>query len=175
MRYVALLRGINVTGNNMIRMAELREWFEGLGFTNVATYVNSGNVGFDTRRSTDSKLAERIESVIDARAGKRVSVMVRTRGDIADLLAHNPFEGKYETHKQMHVLFAKERIDKGVEQKILEFQNDTDKVAIRGRDIYALLLGGVADSDIGRGIIERKLKLPLTGRNWRTVRALAEL
>jgi uncharacterized protein (DUF1697 family) len=175
MRYVALLRGINVTGNNMIKMAELREWFEELGFTDVKTYVNSGNIGFDTRKTPDKKLAEKIERAIGSRLQKKISVMIRARGEIAEVLAHNPFEGKYETHKQMHVLFGTDLITKDVEKKILEFQTDTDKVAIRGRDIYALLLGGVAESIVGRGIIEKKLKLPLTGRNWRTVQALAEL
>jgi uncharacterized protein (DUF1697 family) len=175
MRYVALLRGINVGGKTMVKMAELREWFTGLGFTNVVTYINSGNVGFDARKMSDKKLARTIETAIEKNLGYAVSVMIRTREEIADVLAHNPFEGKFESHKQMHVLFGREEILKDLEKKIMEFGSDDEEVAVRGRDIYALLRGSVAESEIGRGLLERKLKIQLTGRNWRTVQKLAEL
>lgn len=175
MRYIALLRGINVGGNTMIKMADLRSCFEELGFTNVVSYVNSGNLAFDTTKTSDRKLSEKIEKAVEKIINKNVQVMVREQGSIKEVLEHNPFDGEYETHKQMHVLFLQNEIPNEKRDDVLSWQTDQERIAIRGREIYALLLGGVAESLIGRGLLERKLKIPMTARNWRTVEKLAEL
>ena|SRR5687768_955471 len=175
MRYVALLRGINLGGNTMIKMSDLKSAFEELGFKNVVTYINSGNLAFDTPKITETKLASKIEKAVENMAGKHVQVMVRDQASINDVLANNPFEGEYETHKQMHVLFLQDEIPRAKHEEVLGWQTESELIAIRGREIYALLLGGVAESLIGRGLLERKLKMPMTARNWRTVQKLAEL
>ena len=175
MRYIALLRGINVGGNTMIKMADLKVCFEGLGFTNVVSYVNSGNLAFDTAKTSDKKLAEKIEKAVEKIINKNVQVMVREQVSIKEVLEHNPFDGQYETHKQMHVLFLQNEIPSEKHDDVLSWQTEQERIAIRGREIYALLLGGVAESLIGRGLLERKLKIPMTARNWRTVQKLAEL
>lgn len=175
MRYVALLRGINIGGNTMIKMSDLKSTFEELRFTNVVTYINSGNLGFDAAKTSDSRLAAKIEKAVEKIAGKQVQVMVRDQSSIKDLLSNNPFEGEYETHKQMHVLFLQDEIPGTKHEEVLGWQTDSERIAIRGREIYALLLGGVAESLIGRGLLEKKLKMPMTARNWRTVQKLGEL
>jgi uncharacterized protein (DUF1697 family) len=175
MRYIALLRGINVGGNTMIKMSELKAAFENLGFENVVSYVNSGNLAFDTRKSAEPKLASKIEQAVENIIDKQVLVMVRERSSINEVLEHNPFEGQYETHKQMHVLFLKETVPPDKQKEILSLATDHERIAIRGREIYALLLGGMAESLLGRGLLEKKLKMPMTARNWRTVEKLAEL
>jgi uncharacterized protein (DUF1697 family) len=175
MRYVALLRGINIGGKTMIKMSELKSTFEQLGFKNVVTYINSGNVAFDAPKSPDGKLATKIERAVERFAGRQVQVMVRDREAIKDVLANNPFDGEYETHKQMHVMFMNEEIPHAKHEEALRLQTENERIAIRGREIYALLPGGVADSLIGRGLLEKKLKMPMTARNWRTVEKLAEL
>ena len=91
MRYIALLRGINLGGNVMVKMEELRKAFEGLGFENVKTYINSGNVAFDSRKTTESKLVDQIESAVEKMVGRPVAVMVRSQKDIERILAENPF------------------------------------------------------------------------------------
>ena len=78
MRYAALLRGINVTGKNMIKMETLRATFESLGFKNVKSYINSGNIAFDTAKTSDAKLAAKIHDAIQKEFGFNISVMVRT-------------------------------------------------------------------------------------------------
>jgi uncharacterized protein (DUF1697 family) len=175
MRYVALLRGINVGGNTMIRMAELRTSFESLGLENVVTYINSGNLGFDSPKMVEDKLVKKLEKAIETDFGLTVGVIVRERTAFADVLANNPFDGQFESHKQMHVLFMSGNVPADKQAEILSSQTEKEQVAIRGREIYLLLLGGMAESLLGRGLIERKLKMPMTARNWRTVQKLAEL
>src|SRR3954470_18717916 len=108
MRYVALLRGINVGGGNMIKMDELKAVFTQLGFENVVSYINSGNLAFDAAKASESELVDKIEKAVEPRFGKRVHVMVRDQKDIERILKNNPFDGQYESHKHMHVLFLKE-------------------------------------------------------------------
>src|SRR5262245_3802561 len=111
MRYVALLRGINVGGNTMIKMEDLRRMFEGLGFENVVSYINSGNLAFDVSgKTSETDLCKKIEKVVEGHLGKLVQVMVRKQKDIENVLANNPFDGEYSSHKEMHVLFLKEKL-----------------------------------------------------------------
>lgn len=175
MRYVALLRGINVGGNTMIKMEELRKTFEGLGFKNVASYINSGNLAFDARKSSESNLVEKIEAAIEKLIGKRVQVMVRERQGFERIVANNPFDGKYESHKEMHVLFLKSELSDEQITWLTEVTPSGEHFKVRGREIYCHLPMGVADSYLGRGLFEKKLKAPVTARNWRTVLKLAEL
>ncbi len=183
MRYIALLRGINVTGANMIKMETLRRSFESLGFVNVVSYINSGNLAFDVRSphiskgsTFENKIVSRIEDAIKKDFGLSISVMVRERGFIADVVANNPFDGLYETHKQMHVLFMRDEMPAEKQAALAEQQTDREKFAVKGREIYAMLLDGVAESVVFRkNFIEGKLKTPITGRNWRTVQKLAEM
>ncbi len=175
MRYVALLRGINVTGNKMIKMEELRATFEALGFKRVTSYINSGNLAFDTRTSAEPRLIAKIEKGIEKRFAMSVQVMVRPQKDIHDILVNNPFEGEYESHKEMHVLFLKEKMPNDKQEQVLAAIPEMERCVIRGREIYCHLPMGVAESVLGRGLVEKKAKVPVTARNWRTVQKLAEL
>ncbi len=175
MRYVALLRGINVGGNTMIKMSELSAMFESLGYQNVKTYINSGNVGFDASKTAENRLAEMLENAIKERVGKKVSVMVRQQKDIDRVLANNPFDGEFESHKEMHVLFLSEEMSADKEKQLLGATPDGERYKCIGRELYCHLPKGVIDSLLGKSFLEKKLKLSATGRNWRTVQKLAEL
>lgn len=175
MRYVALLRGINVGGNMIIKMEDLRRTFEAFGFTNVTSYINSGNLGFDAVKSTEAKLVAKIEKGIEKDLGKAIPVIVREQGEIERILASNPFDGEYASHKEMHVLFLKEEMPEEKRVQLLDAAPEKERFDIRGREIYCHLPMGVADSLLGKSFIEKKLKLSVTGRNWRTVEKLAEL
>ena len=175
MRYIALLRGINVGGNKMIKMEELRKTFEALGFKNVASYINSGNLAFDAAMATEAKLVAKSEKTIEKDFGKSVPVMVRQQKDIECILAANPFDGEFGSHKEMHVLFLKEEMTKEKCDQLLEATPEKERFEVKGREIYCHLPLGVADSLLGKSFIEKKLKVSVTGRNWRTVEKLAEL
>ena len=175
MRYVALPRGINVTGSNMIKMSELKAAFEALGFRNVVTYINSGNVAFDSKKTAEATLVKKIAPVLEKLADKPISVMVRSQNDIKKILAADPFAGKYEKPQQMHVLFMDGPMSTEKVKLLEEQRTDREKFIVKGNEIYALLLDGVAESMLGRGFIERKLNTTYTGRNWRTVEKLSVL
>jgi len=188
MRYVALLRGINVGGNTMIKMEELRRTFEALKFENVVSYINSGNLAFDVSSKRVSsphvskgsspaeiKLITKIESAIEKDFAKSIPVMLREQPCIDRILKNNPFDGQFESHKEMHVLFMKDEMPKDKEKQLLEQQTENERFAIKGREIYCHLKLGVADSLLGKGFIDKKLKVSITGRNWRTVEKLSTL
>lgn len=175
MRYLALLRGINVGGNTMIKMAELKALFESLGFENAATYINSGNLAFDVRKTDADKLAARIEAAIEKHLSKAVSVIIREQNDMTRIIAANPFAGEFESHKAMHVLFLKEEMPQDKQELLLDAAPDGERFAVLGREIYCHLPIGVADSLLGKSFIDKKLKIPFTARNWRTVEKLRDL
>ncbi len=182
MRYLALPRGINVSGSNMIRMTELKAALETLGFENVVTYINSGNVAFDVSSphvskgsATEKELIDKIAPLLEKLAGKPISVMVREQADLSRIIQNNPYAGQFESHKEMHVLFLNDELTEEGKHFLAENVPPPERFSVAGREIYCHLPMGVADSYLGRGIFERKLKIAVTGRNWRTVEKLAEL
>ena len=175
MRYVALLRGINVGGNTMVKMEELRRTFEALGFENVTSYINSGNLAFDARKASETNLVKKIEDGVERLIDKRVQVMVREQPDIERVIASNPFDGKYQSHKEMHVLFLGSALSNEQISLLTEATPSGEHFQVSGREIYCHLPMGVADSYLGRGQFEKKLGAAVTARNWRTVQKLAEL
>jgi uncharacterized protein (DUF1697 family) len=174
MKYVALLRGINVTGKNMIKMERLRATFASLGFKNVKSYINSGNLIFETVKTDDAKLAKKIHNAIQTEFGFDISVMVRTISEIEEIVEWNPFKGQFESHKDVHVFFLNEKLTDAQETLLLAQGNENEIFAISGRHVVCLLRIHITDSAVGKGFIDKKLKVAATGRNWRTVEKLAE-
>ncbi len=175
MRYIALLRGINVGGHNKIKMESLREMFSALGFDNVKSYINSGNVAFDTRKSDNIKLASKIAEAIEKEFTLAIKVLVRSKPEIEDIVENNPFEGRFENDKDLHVFFLDEIMPPEKCESLLSQANTNEMIAIRNLEIFCLLRVSVLDSLIGKGFIDKKLKVPTTARNWRTVKKIAEL
>jgi uncharacterized protein (DUF1697 family) len=175
MKYAALLRGINVGGNTMIKMERLREVFASLGFENVKSYINSGNLVFDTKKSDDNKLARKIHDAIKTEFGSDVTVIVRPIAEIDQIIKDNPFDGQFKDPKDLHVFFLESDMSPENERLLLEKNGDNEKNVVNGRTIYYLLRISVVDSVLGKGFIDKKLKVPSTARNWRTVNKLIEL
>lgn len=175
MRYVALLRGINVSGKNMIKMETLRATFESLGFSGVTSYINSGNLGFDTRKTADAVIAAKIGEAIIHEFGYDISVMVRPISEIREVVEWAPFAGRFESHKDVHVFFLNERLTAEQEAYLLEQGSENEMFEIKGRHVACMLKIHITDSVVGKGFIDRKLKVAATGRNWRTVEKLAVL
>ena len=159
----------------MIKMEELRKTFEALGFENVVTYINSGNLAFDSKKAGEEKLVSKIEKAVEKDFGKAIPVMIRERSALREVLDNNPFEGEFESHKEMHVLFMREKMPSEKKEQLLAQQSKDEQFAVSGREIYCHTRLGVADSLLGKGFIDKKLKVATTGRNWRTVEKLVEL
>ena len=185
MRYIALLRGINVGGNTMIKMAELKAAFEQCGFENVVTYINSGNIAFDctsprlskgeSSNAAEEKLTSKIEQAIEKHFNKQIPTMIREQSAIEGIIASNPFAGQFESHKEMHVMFLREEIPADKYEQLLTTAPAPERYQAIGRELYCHLPNGVIDSLLGKSFLEKKLKLAVTGRNWRTVEKLATL
>jgi Uncharacterized protein conserved in bacteria len=175
MRYVALLRGINIGGANQMKMDDLKAVFSKLGFENVKSYINSGNLAFDCKKTSENKLIDKIETAVESRFGRRVHIMIREQNEIERILKNNPFDGQYESHKHMHVLFLKEPVPAEKEQLLQSSALPGERYHVNEREIYNLLPNGVAGSLLTKGFFEKKPVVPYTGRNWRTVEKLAEL
>lgn len=173
MKHVAFLRGINVGGNNRIEMKELREVFGALGFENVKTYINSGNVIFETVES--DRLSARIEKAIEAKFSLRIKTMTRSATEIRDIIENNPFAGQYENDKDLHVLFLDEELPPEKRELLLSNNNENEMFAVRKREIFCLLRVSILDSLMGRDYIGKKLKVSATARNWRTVNKILDL
>ncbi len=173
-KYVAFLRGINVGGHNKIKMETLREMFAALGYKNVKTYINSGNVIFETIEADDNALAAKIEQAIQAEFSLNIKVMVRTISEIEDIIINNPFDGRFENDKDLHILFSGEELPEDKRLLLLSNNNENEQFAVRNREIFCLLRVGVLDSLLGKDYIGKKLKTPATARNWRTINKIAE-
>ena len=174
MKYVALLRGINVGGKNKIKMEKLREVCASSGFENVKTYINSGNVIFETGKTDDKKLAAKIEAAIEKEFLLSIKVMVRPLAKIEEIVKNNPFDGQFENEKDLHVFFLDEQLSEEKRKLILEQNNENELFAVQNREIFCLLRVRVMDSLIGKDYIGKKLKVSATARNWRTVNKILE-
>jgi uncharacterized protein (DUF1697 family) len=175
MKYTAFLRGINVGGKNKIKMETLREICGALGFTNVKTYINSGNIIFETAKTDDKKLAEQIEKAIEKEFALRIKVIVRSITEIENIIKNNPFDGQFENDKDLHVFFLDDELPEDKRELLLSNNSENEQFAVLGREIFCLLRISVLESLIGKDYIAKKLKVSATARNWRTVNKILEL
>src|SRR5437868_11457051 len=182
MRYIALLRGINVGGNNMIKMETLRAAFSSLGFENVKSYINSGNLIFDVSSphvskgpSPDKELAKIIHDAVEKEFGFDISVMVRSMDEIDEIVKNNPYEGQFENDKYLHVFFLDRELTAEENNLLMQKSNENELITVDGRTIYYMLRSSIIDSALGKGFIDKKLKVPATARNWRTMKKIAEM
>jgi uncharacterized protein (DUF1697 family) len=168
--WVGLLRGINVGGNRMIAMADLRKMVAAAGGKNVATYIQSGNVVFDHASRAAPKLAGELEKKIAKATGFAVPVVLRTAEEWASVIARNPFAGADDDH--LHVSFlAAPPSGFTLEAKTFE----PEKFAQVERDVYMMLPLGVGRSKLAGALAKQKSMAAATTRNWRTVLKLAEM
>ena len=112
---------------------------------------------------------------LDDDFGLVVSVMVRSMEELQQVLTNNPFNGQFDNHKDMHVFFLADELPDEKLELLLAQHNDEQLIAVDGRTVYCLLRISVVDSTLGKGFLDRKLKVPATARNWRTVKTLAEM
>ncbi|MBX5222473.1 MULTISPECIES: DUF1697 domain-containing protein [unclassified Rhizobium] len=163
--YIALLRAINVGGTGSLPMAELRSICEGLGFTDVKTYIQSGNVLFRSDAS-ETAVEEKLDAALGQKMGKRPGVMVRSRKELEAIAADAPFPDAKPSF--LLVYFLPEKASGDALDKMVAPDGEEAKLA--GREIYVHYPNGSGRS---------KLKLPAlkpgTSRNLNTVRKLAEM
>jgi uncharacterized protein (DUF1697 family) len=175
LRYVALLRGINVGGRTLIKMAELRACVEGLGLDDVSTYIASGNVLFETRAKDTAKLATRIEAAIEERFGLPVKVVVLDRADYARIVKAIPEAWRGDASVRANVAFVRRGIVAA--DVVRELDHDPAVEDVRGVD-GAILWATRRDSlnrSVMRKVIAGAAYKEMTVRNLNTTLKLHEL
>jgi uncharacterized protein (DUF1697 family) len=172
-RYVAFLRAINV-GGHTVKMDRLRKLFESMAFSNVETFIASGNVIFDARSSDTAALERRVELDLEKALGYEVGTFIRSVDELAAVAAHQPF-GDHETlaGQVVSVAFLKNRPDPAFRRKIDALNGTADGFQVHGREVYWLCRGGrTSDSPAGLPF-GKVLGSGGTMRNATTVRKLA--
>ncbi len=170
-RQVALLRGINVGGHNMVAMAQLRDLVGSLGYTGVRTHLQSGNVVFSSDARPDDAAAA-IAAAITERLGLRLRLVVRTRDELAAAVEASPFAAETTDPARLIVLFLSAAPDPEVLRGIDPAAYPPERMAVCGREIHVWCPGGVYASPLLQVLSERRLGVTVTARNWRTVTRL---
>lgn len=171
MRYVALLRGINLAGKRKVAMADLVRCFGDGGCEDVKTYINSGNVVFTSSSRSPKKLAAQLEGHIKEATGLVVPVVLRTAKEMRAVIAANPFPDAEPSKLLVGFLAdappaaAVDDLDKAVTAR--------EGFVVSGREIYLNLPDGIGRSKAPQAL--DRIKVPVTARNWRTVTKLAEM
>lgn len=174
--FVALLRGINVGGHRKIPMAELRTLLSGLGFRDVRTYIQSGNVVLTPPRggknATEARIATLVSEAIAGHFGFDVPVMVRTAEAWRTVVARNPFVPAGADPKTLDVGFLSRAPDDHAAANIDRDRSPPDEFRIIGTEIYLRYPNGRAKTKLLHSWFERQLGVACTVRNWRTTNRL---
>jgi uncharacterized protein (DUF1697 family) len=173
MRYAALLRGINVGGHKKVPMAELRALLGELGYADVATFLQSGNAVF----SSDQVPAALERDIAAAVAGKLkvdCQVLVRTGEELAAAAGGSPLAEPENPSRYFVAFLSAEPAPEKVAE-LTEVSFGADKLWVRGREAYLWCANGAADTKLTGSLLERRLGVVATARNWNTVTKLTSL
>ncbi|MCC9138964.1 DUF1697 domain-containing protein [Pontibacter silvestris] len=173
-RKIAILRGINVGGKRKILMTELKSLCDNLGWENVGTYIQSGNLIF-TSNKTNTELENNLEKAITENFGFDVPVIVRSSKELQTSIDKNPFFDGDANIDQLHLTFLKEKPITENNEKTLTYNYEPDKFKIDGKDVFIFCSGKYHQSKLTNNFFENKLKVGATTRNWKTVLKLYEL
>lgn len=174
--HVSMLRGINVSGQKKIKMADLRALYESLGFENVRSYLQSGNVVFEDKNADASVLAAKIKSKIHDEYGYEVSIVMRDLAALQRVIASNPYlTDREEDPKMLYVTFLGEPPTKELADALERPDKCSDEFVLDGQEIFVFTPGGYGSTKLSNNFFERKLKISATTRNWKSVNALVEM
>ena len=172
--YVALLRGINVGGNNMLPMKELKELLEKEACSEVRTYIQSGNVIFRCAMTDTARLEKRLAAAVSKSHGFEPRVLVLTHGEIESAAKSNPFPEAVEDPKRLHLFFLTGTPEKPDLKTLEALKTKSERFALNGRIFYLHTPDGFGTSKLAVRA-ERLLGVEATARNWRTVTTLLEM
>ncbi|MES0099662.1 DUF1697 domain-containing protein [Mesorhizobium sp. M0019] len=172
--FIALFSGINIGGNRIVKMAELRSFFEQLGFSDVATYVQSGNAVFRSPDGDAATLTKRLEAEFEKKWGFHSRIMVRDLGWLERLAADNPYPEVAGEPTKLHAYALERRPTAEEVARLAEKCTGPERFEIKGDVLYLHAPDGLGKS-VFANLIPRVLKVPGTARNWRTVLMLLDM
>jgi uncharacterized protein (DUF1697 family) len=172
--YIAMLRAVNV-GGNPLKMDQLRDWCAGLGFENVRTYVQSGNLVFQTRAGI-SKWQTALEQKLAAELKRPATVIARTPAEFEQIIAGNPFlsENGIDTSR-LHVTFLAAAPTPALISSLGALKAAGDRFAVRGKEVFLHCPSGYGETKLSNSAFEKVLAVKATTRNWNTVNKLLQM
>lgn len=174
--YIALLRGINVSGQKKIKMAEFRSQLEEDGFQEVETYIQSGNVIFSHKPEEEKILAKKMADLILEKYGFEVPVLVLIIDYLKQVFEQNPFTQKSpEDIKTLHVTLCAETPQNELVAALQENSYSPDEWILQDKAIYLNCPNGYGRTKLTNTFFERKFKVSATTRNWKTMTKLLEM
>jgi uncharacterized protein (DUF1697 family) len=175
MKYVALLRGINVGGNNIIKMEDLRITFEKAGYTNVATFIQSGNVVFDSTSLDKEQITTHIESILSKTFHYSSRVVLRSKKEIYTTLHGVPRDWNSEKDLRCYILFVKEPLTANDVASDVELHEGIDFLSVGAGVLYmSTKMEGLTKSKFSK-LIGKKVYKEVTTRNYKSARMIFEL
>lgn len=174
--YISILRGINVSGHRIIKMEKLRELYADLGFKNVKTYIQSGNVVFQAKGKSNDELSLKIEKSIKENLGFEVPVIVIELKELKQILKSNPFlKDKTKDISFLHITFLSGNSNQEDLDKIINVKYEQDEFNSIKKAVYLYCPNGSGNSKLTNTFFENKLKVNATTRNWKTALELLNI
>ncbi|HEX8814957.1 MAG TPA: DUF1697 domain-containing protein [Terriglobales bacterium] len=174
--YVAMLRGVNVAGHNLVKMAELRGLLETLVFEQCQTYIQSGNLVFSAAKGSEAEIAAKIAKGMAKKFGFEPGVAVRTATEMGKVIERNPFvKMKGVDVTTLHVTFLSGEPDTAAVKKLAELAAAGEEFRGSGREIYLYCPNGYGNTKLSNNAIEKVLGVSATTRNWKTVNKVREM
>jgi uncharacterized protein (DUF1697 family) len=174
--YIALLRGINVSGHKIIKMAELRTHLEELKFDNVRTYIQTGNILFGSKKADNKLLAGKINKLINEKYGFDVPTIVITADELKNIFNSNPL--LTDSSRDLSKVYATILDDIPAKNDLAilnKFDFPPEEFICKGKVIFGYSPVGLAEAKLSNSYFEKILKVKATSRNWKTISKLMEL
>lgn len=172
-KYVAFLRAINV-GGHTVKMDHLRSLFEAMGFSNVETFIASGNVIFDSKTKSARALENTIEKNLEANLGYKVATFIRSISELSAVAKYQPFDDSDAEGNVLHIGFLSDNPQEDSRQRMLSLKTQVDDFHIYGREVYWLCRKKLGETAfLGGAKFEKTLGMQATLRNSTTVRKIA--
>src|SRR5215472_5287159 len=173
-RFIAFLRAINVGPGRVVKMDALRQLFESLGFSRVATFMASGNVSFETKAKNVGMVERKIERQLREILGYDVAVFIRTDAELKEIASFEPFrQSQIRGTAGVNIVFLADELDERSKEKVMALRTNTDEFSIHGREVYWLRRKKPGTSLFSTVPLENVLGRPFTVRAANTVRKLA--
>jgi uncharacterized protein (DUF1697 family) len=174
--YISILRGINVSGQKLIKMDLLKNMYEKLGYSAPKTYVQSGNVVFESEEEGSKKISNTLVLQIKKDFGFDVPVIVLTIEELQRIIEQNPFaEDKKKDLTHLHVTFLIDKPQNMDITQLLAKKQEKEEIIIEEKVVYLYCPNGYGRTKLNNNFIESKLKVGATTRNWKTTQALLAL
>lgn len=170
-RFICLLRSVNVSGVNIIKMEALRAFFESFGFQNVTTYIQSGNIIFDAKeKPSPSFLEEQLKKEFNT---KNVAVLLRTPQEMETILLQNPFAHQPDFNtKKLYIYYLETIPDEVLVQELTKLTFEGELFSIKNQGIYVYYKINRGRAKLSNAFFEKKLRTRVTARNWNTTNKL---